>query len=149
MNKFIWIIVVIVLILAGFLIWGGDKVDEPVPAAPGMVNTPETTATPTSTPTATPMPVPSIKEFLVTGTNFKFSVPEMRVKQGDTVRVIFTSESGMHDWKIDEFAAGTKMLTAGQSETVEFVADKVGTFQYYCSVGQHRQAGMVGELIVE
>ena len=32
---------------------------------------------------------------------------------------------------------------------VEFTVDKTGTFEYYCSVGQHRANGMVGNLIVE
>jgi plastocyanin len=29
------------------------------------------------------------------------------------------------------------------------VADKKGTFEYYCSVGQHRALGMKGKLVVE
>ena len=37
----------------------------------------------------------------------------------------------------------------GQIDEVEFVVDKAGTFEYYCSVGNHRQMGMVGKLIVE
>lgn len=67
------------------------------------------------------------------------------------------SEEGRHDWRIDEFGAGTDrllgintaILQAGQQETVQFVADKTGTFEYYCSVGNHRQMGMRGNLIVE
>lgn len=91
----------------------------------------------------------TVKEFNVAGTNFAFSVKEMRVKKGDTVRVNFKSESGFHDWVVDEFDARTKQLNAPGTETIEFVADKVGTFEYYCSVGQHRANGMVGKLIVE
>jgi len=89
------------------------------------------------------------KEFAVDGMNFSFSVKEMKVKKGYTVQVTFTNKDGMHDWRLDEFSAQTKVLQTGQSETVEFVADKAGTFEYYCSVGQHRQNGMVGKLIVE
>lgn len=89
------------------------------------------------------------KEFSVVGTPFKFSVSEMRVKEGDMVRIAFRNDAGMHDWKIDEFNAATKVLQAGQSETIEFVANKKGTFEYYCSVGNHRQQGMKGTLVVE
>jgi uncharacterized cupredoxin-like copper-binding protein len=32
---------------------------------------------------------------------------------------------------------------------VQFVADKTGTFEFYCSVGNHRQMGMVGTLVVQ
>lgn len=90
-----------------------------------------------------------VKEFTVRGSNFKFTPSEIRVKQGDTVRVTFINESGTHDWNLDEFNVKTKLVQAGQQETVEFVASKIGQFEYYCSVGQHRQMGMKGLLIVE
>ena len=89
------------------------------------------------------------KAFTVTGSNFSFDVKEMKVKKGDTVKVTFKNAEGMHDWKVDEFSAATEQIGAGKEETVTFVADKVGTFEYYCSVGQHRKNGMVGKLIVE
>ncbi|MBI2611875.1 cupredoxin domain-containing protein [Candidatus Gottesmanbacteria bacterium] len=90
-----------------------------------------------------------VKEFDVVGTPFSFDVKEIKVKKGDTVRINYTNGQGLHDWTVDEFNARTKQLQAGQSETIEFVADKVGEFEYYCSVGNHRQQGMVGTLIVE
>ena len=90
-----------------------------------------------------------IKVFNVIGTPFQFSVTEMRVKVGDTVRINFTNGQGTHDWVIDEFNARTSILETGKSQTIEFVADKTGTFEYYCSVGNHRAMGMVGKLIVE
>ena len=40
-------------------------------------------------------------------------------------------------------------INGGETDSIEFVADKVGTFEYYCSVGQHRSMGMVGKLTVE
>lgn len=90
-----------------------------------------------------------IKTFNVSGSNFKFDVTEMKVKKGETVRIVFTNSQGMHDWVIDEFDARTKILEEGMSETIEFVADQAGTFEYYCSVGNHKAMGMVGNLIVE
>ncbi len=94
--------------------------------------------------------VTGVKEFKVTSSNFSYDVKEMKVKKGDKVKVVFTNAGGTHDWVLDEFAgAKTAKLGAGQSQTVEFVADKTGTFEYYCSVGTHRQMGMVGKLIVE
>lgn len=90
-----------------------------------------------------------IKTFTVTGKNFEFNVEEIRVKKGDKVKINFTSESGFHDWVVDEFNAKTAQVLTGKSSSVEFIADKTGTFEYYCSVGAHRQQGMVGKLIVE
>jgi len=87
--------------------------------------------------------------FDISGKPFEFSVKEIRVKRGSMVRINFTSAQGMHNWVIDEFNAKTKIVQAGQSDSIEFIADKAGTFEYYCSVPTHRQQGMVGRLIVE
>lgn len=91
----------------------------------------------------------TVKTFEVTGSNFSFSVPEMKVNQGDTVIIVFSNADGMHDWVIDEFNARTPIIKAGETAEVTFVADQTGTFEYYCSVGQHRANGMKGNLIVE
>ena len=89
------------------------------------------------------------KEFTVTGSNFKFDVPEIRVKEGDTVKITFKNSGGFHDFVIDEFDVATKQGNGPSEETVTFVADKAGTYEFYCSVGQHRQMGMKGSFIVE
>jgi len=85
----------------------------------------------------------------ITGKNFEFSQKEIRVKKGDRVRINFTSTDGFHDWVVDEFNAVTTRVSTGDSTFVEFVADTAGTFEYYCSVGNHRSLGMKGSLIVE
>lgn len=41
------------------------------------------------------------------------------------------------------------MTSADGVTSVTFVADTLGTFEYYCSVGNHRAQGMVGNLVVE
>jgi len=90
-----------------------------------------------------------VKEFNVTGKNFEFSLKEIKVKTGDKVKITFTNNEGFHDFILDEFGVNTGQITAGQSRTVEFTANQTGTFEYYCSVGQHRANGMFGKLIVE
>lgn len=90
-----------------------------------------------------------VKTFNISGKNFEFSEKEIRVKKGDTVKIVFTSSNGFHDWTVDEFNAKTKQINTGETSEIEFVADKAGTFEYYCSVGNHRKMGMVGNLIVE
>ncbi|MFH1409197.1 MAG: multicopper oxidase domain-containing protein [Nanoarchaeota archaeon] len=92
--------------------------------------------------------------FIVTGEDYAFFIngmeaPELRVNVGDTVRIEFTATQGFHDLVVDEFNAATERVRDGGSTTVEFVADKAGTFEYYCSVGSHRANGMWGNLIVE
>ena len=109
---------------------------QPAPAAP-------------ATDPATDAAAPTVTTIALTGTNFAFSQEEIRVKQGDTVRIEFESTEGFHDWVVDEFAAATAQVRPGTPTSVEFVANQAGTFEYYCSVGTHRQQGMVGNLIVE
>lgn len=89
------------------------------------------------------------KEFNISGANFSFTPNEIKVKKGDTVKINFTNQGGTHDLVIDEFNVRTKLVQSGESDTVEFVADKAGTFEFYCSVANHRAMGMVGKLIVE
>ena len=96
----------------------------------------------------------NIKTFVMTGAHLRFFMdgiesPELRVKQGDKVRIEFTSTEGFHDWVLDAFNATTSRVGAGASTFVEFVADKKGTFEYYCSVGEHRANGMGGVFVVE
>ncbi len=86
--------------------------------------------------------------FDVKGTNFAFDVTEMTVNQGDTVVVSFESVEGFHDWVLDEFDAATEQVRPGNPTSVTFVANEAGTYEYYCSVGNHRAQGMVGTLTV-
>jgi plastocyanin len=90
-----------------------------------------------------------VKTFTVDAQNFSFSMKEIKVKKGDRVKIVLVNKGGFHDWVVDEFNAKTKQIGAGSTDTIEFTADKVGTFQFYCSVGNHRAMGMVGNLIVE
>jgi len=90
-----------------------------------------------------------VKIIQITGTNFVFSPNEIRIKKGDQVRIIFTSNEGFHDWVIDVFNAATERVQSGQTTEIVFIADRAGSFEYYCSVGNYRAQGMVGTLIVE
>ncbi|MBS3072461.1 cupredoxin domain-containing protein [Candidatus Pacearchaeota archaeon] len=94
------------------------------------------------------------KTFTVSSSHLRFYIngvenPDIKVMQGDKVKIEFSSEEGFHDWVLDEFNAKTERVNPGQVSSVEFVADKKGTFEYYCSVGQHRANGMFGKFIVE
>ncbi len=95
------------------------------------------------------MPIGEVKTFTIIGKPFSFSLSEIRVKEGDTVKIVFQNSEGTHDWVIDEFNVRTPRIGTGESATIEFVASKKGTFEYYCSVGQHRAMGMKGNLIVD
>lgn len=122
--------------------------------APESAVTPTTAAlmeseTPTASPSTTMTESGNVKEFIVTGSPFKFVPATITVKKGDTVKITFKNLGGTHDFVIDELGVKTKTLPAGGEEVVQFVASKAGTFEYYCSVGNHRAMGMVGKITVE
>jgi plastocyanin len=89
-----------------------------------------------------------LKTFELEGRKFSFTPNTIEVKKGDRVKVVFTSTDGFHDWVVDEFNAATARVDTGGTTEVEFVANQAGEFEFYCSVGSHRQLGMVGRLIV-
>lgn len=140
-TKLIGLIVGIVVIGLGAFFFLGNK-----PAEQPKQEAVVTEQTPVATESAV---VSETKTFSVDGTTFSFNLKEIKVSKGDTVKVTFTNKKGMHDFVIDEFNAKTKQLKAGETEEISFVASTSGTFEYYCSVGNHRQQGMVGKLIVE
>lgn len=143
-------IVVAVLVLAGIGggIWvatRGKTLPGPAPSLSAPI------APPAASPEAETLAEPTgpVQEFTVVGSSFKLSPATMTVKKGDTVRINFTSQGPMHNLVIDEFGVATSELGEEEEEEIEFVADKSGTFAYYCSVGNHRAQGMVGKLVVQ
>lgn len=77
----------------------------------------------------------------------QYSLKEIVVNKGDTVKIKIKVTSGMHDFNIDEYniSAATPL---NEEIEVEFVADKAGEFVYYCSMPGHRQNGHWGTLKV-
>lgn len=133
------LIVLIVVIGSVLLGKAGNKAPSPTPTT--VAQTAPTTTTTTTT--------GSVKTFTVEGGDFFFKPNTIKVKKGDTVKITFQNSDGMHDFVIDEFKVRTKIIRDGESVTVEFVADKAGSFEYYCSVQQHKKLGMKGTLTVE
>ncbi len=148
MKKFIIFIIIVLVLIGGYMYFKKGKDDSTLkPFLAEDLNTEVSNATSTAT---------SVKEFSMNSwmetkdgkMSAHFSLAEMRVKKGDTVRVTVTNTAGTHDFVLDEF--GVKKDTPLNEPTViEFVADKVGTFEYYCSKYNHRQIGQKGNLIVE
>lgn len=77
----------------------------------------------------------------------QYSLKEITVTQGDKIRLKITVTAGAHDFNLDEFnvKADTPL---NQEVAVEFTADKVGEFIYYCSMPGHRANGHWGTLKV-
>ncbi len=75
--------------------------------------------------------------------------PDLKVNLGDNVKIILSSgEGAMHNLYIDELNVKSADFMGSDNIVVEFVAAEEGTFEYYCAVPGHRQAGMAGKFIV-
>ena len=85
----------------------------------------------------------------MTAKKFEFDPSVIRVKKGEKVRLIITATDHDHGFKLDTFDVN-QVLKKGDPTTIEFTADKVGEFEFkcsvYCGMG-HRK--MKGKLVVE
>lgn len=153
MTKMILLVVLVLAGAIGGFMYFQNMNNEKAMVAEDMTPTP----TPVVSPEATDIMTPSeVKEFTMTSyyemkdgkPSAHFSLSEITVKKGDTVRIKVTNTKGMHDFSLDEF--GIRKATPLNDEvTIEFVADKAGSFQYYCSMPGHRQMGQFGTLNVQ
>ncbi|MBD3330060.1 hypothetical protein GF354_00855 [Candidatus Peregrinibacteria bacterium] len=95
------------------------------------------------------------RKFKVYGRNYVFYIdgkanPDIIVNEGKTVSITLKSDDEMkHDFVIDELGVKSNTVSGAALTAVDFVADKKGTYSYYCSVGSHRVKGMEGTLIVQ
>lgn len=155
-NKKVLLIIitasVLILALAAFFIKARNNstTSEDVKTSGSTSATPTNGSSQASTTSAPSANQSDVRMIAIEAGNFFFNPNEIRVKKGEKVKVTLTNNGGvMHDFTIDEFSVKTPRVNSGQTGSVEFVVDKVGTFEFYCSVGTHRQLGQTGKLIVE
>jgi cytochrome c oxidase subunit 2 len=89
------------------------------------------------------------REIKVTATNFAFQPAEIRVKQGEKIKLTLVNGDGTHGIGIPAFNVSIKPGQGGTASQV-FIADQKGSFPFVCDVfcGEgHRD--MTGTLIVE
>jgi cytochrome c oxidase subunit II len=95
-------------------------------------------------------PVPAQETTIqMTARKYRFDPPVVTVKQGDTVKLIITAVDHDHGFRLAAYGIDRK-LPRGVATTVEFIADKAGTFPFQCSnfcgLGHSK---MKGKLVVE
>jgi|SRR3989338_5857395 len=90
----------------------------------------------------------NVKEFDVTAKSWEFVPSTITVNKGDTVKLHITSIDVEHGFRLAEFKVNEK-LKKGETVNVEFVADKAGSFTFFCNVycGEGH-SGMRGTLVV-
>ena len=107
---------------------------------------PSTTPPPSSTDGAASG---SVKEFHVQAYQFGYDPETIEVNKGDTVRIIATTRDVPHGLNIPDYGVNM-IISPGSESKAEFVADKQGTFTFFCSVpcGPGHKS-MKGQLIVK
>jgi heme/copper-type cytochrome/quinol oxidase subunit 2 len=84
---------------------------------------------------------------LVAGRN-RFDRTELRARVGETVALrLENSDTQVHSFDIDELNVDVPIPT-GTPALALFTPTTPGTFTFYCKVTGHREAGMVGTLVV-
>lgn len=84
----------------------------------------------------------------LTAQDMRFGQEEIHLKVGQTVS--FTLDNNdlyAHSFDTDDFNIHAAM-PANSQVTASFTATRPGTFDFYCGVPGHTQAGMVGKIIV-
>ena len=86
----------------------------------------------------------------VVTTEFKFTPNTLTVRAGERVQVTLDNTKGAlkHDMRQPELNIHAE-VEAGKKTTFEFTPGKAGTFDLICDVPGHKDAGMVGKLIVQ
>ena len=91
---------------------------------------------------------PNRREITLTARNYRFSPSRIEVAQDDLVKLTVRSEDVAYSLTIDEYRL-SRRIPAGGTTTLEFRADRPGTFAFYSNLtNDARHAQMKGELIV-
>ena len=84
-----------------------------------------------------PLPVQSItpqeRIFEIDARQFAYSPSELRVNRGDTVTIQLVSTDVVHGLYVDGYDISVE-ADPGQSATLTFTADKVGSFRFRCNI---------------
>ncbi|HEU0164541.1 MAG TPA: cupredoxin domain-containing protein, partial [Thermomicrobiales bacterium] len=87
--------------------------------------------------------------FAVSTIDLVFDPKTLTIPANTDVKITVTNKGVLqHDFTIDELKVHSKLLNGGDSDTVTINA-AAGSYQYYCSVPGHKEAGMVGTLTVK
>jgi len=86
-----------------------------------------------------------VKTVDVTASRFQFEPATITVAEGDRVRLRLHSLDRPHAFAIKAFRVKALIPRAGEAITVEFVADRAGSFDFtcaeYCGTGHARMRG--------
>ena len=98
-------------------------------------------------PAVAPIPQASA-DLSVTATEFAFDQPTLRVEPGQRVHLSLNNRGVIeHNLHVDG-APAVLDANPGQTARADFTFDQPGTYEFFCSIPGHKDAGMKGQLIV-
>jgi uncharacterized cupredoxin-like copper-binding protein len=113
------------------------------------------------------------QSFAVTAKEFGFAPAQLTVTAGQPVELTFQNTGAVeHDWSVREIDLAGNPTAAGETGSAHmgdmhdapklhvaagpgaqgkltFTPSKAGTYEYFCTVAGHKEAGMVGTLTVK
>ena len=91
---------------------------------------------------------PTRREFTLTARNYNFSPNRVEATQDDLIKLTVQSEDVAYGFTIEEYRL-SKRVPAGGTTTIEFRADRAGTFTFYSNLSNDtRHSQMRGQLVV-
>ena len=95
------------------------------------------------------VPPPAPRAIEMIASRFQFEPATLQVAEGDRVRLTLRSTDTDHGFSIKKLNVKVAVPKGGEAVTVEFVADRAGTYEFkcseYCGSGHGR---MKGQLVV-
>lgn len=93
------------------------------------------------------VPTAPPRSFEMTASRFEFEPATLQVSEGDRVRLTLRSMDTEHGLEIKKLKVKVAVPKGGDPVTVEFVADKPGTYDFkcseYCGSGHGRMKGQI------
>ena len=106
-----------------------------IPATGDTGATSAASGTPATTSGGTAASGATVKELKIEAYNFGFRVlNDVQINKGDTVKLTVSSSEGTHGLAMPDYNIDLSPIAPGESKTIEFTADKSGTFTYFCNV---------------
>jgi uncharacterized cupredoxin-like copper-binding protein len=133
--------------MAAVIVFGRESSEAeakgPETTTEATTTTATTTTTPTTTATSAPTAVP------VTETEFKIALPQSTLAAGSYSFEVKNDGKIEHDLVVEGNGVDEKTPTIGAGKTATLKVDlKPGTYDVYCSIPGHKQAGMDLKLTV-
>lgn len=86
---------------------------------------------------------------IVVGKEMKFEQAAVTIRAGQTVTLVFENRGAlMHALVIDELGVALEHIQPGESGTATFTPEQPGAYTFYCNEPGHREANMIGTLVV-